>query len=179
MQSIYGAGGPNRMAAPPPTRASRTAVVALVLAVLVAPVGLVLGVVARRRIAASTRPTFDGPFGEPRGPRERLTGRGTATAAVVLGAVLTLLEVALVVALTVGIPTTWLPSNDVAAADVQTQIEQAAKLPAGSVRCPGSLPAAVNATITCTGTQNGQPVNLKATVRSVQGRDVRFDVTRG
>lgn len=176
VQSIYGAGGPNRMAAPQPTRASRTAVVALVLAVLVAPVGLVLGVVARRRIAASTQPVFDAPFGEP---RERLTGRGTATAAVVLGAVLTLLEAALVVGLTVGIPTTWLPSTDVSAADVQTQIEQAAKLPAGSVRCPGSLPATVNATITCTGTQNGQPVNLRATVKSVQGRDVRFDVTRG
>ncbi|NYD38830.1 DUF4333 domain-containing protein [Actinomycetospora corticicola] len=164
------------MATPPPSRASRLAVVALVLAVLVAPVGLVLGVVARRRIAASARPTFDTVFEEP---RERLTGRGKATAAVVLGVVLTLLQIALVVALTVGIPTSWLPSTDVTAAEVQTQIEQATRLPAGSVRCPGALPATVGATIICTGTQNGQPLNLKATVSSVQGRDVRFEVTRG
>ncbi len=176
VQSVYGPGGPNRMATPPPTRASRLAVVALVLAVLVAPVGLVLGIVARRRITASARPTFDTAFDEP---HERLTGRGKATAAVVLGVVLTLLEIALVVGLTVGIPTSWLPSTDVTAAAVQTQIEQATRLPAGSVRCPGALPATVGATITCTGTQNGQPVNLKATVSSVQGRDVRFQVTRG
>ncbi|MCD2190013.1 DUF4333 domain-containing protein [Actinomycetospora soli] len=161
------------MPAPAPTRASRMAVVALVLAVLVAPVGFVLGIVARRRIAASGRAVFE------QQPTERLTGRGTATAAIVVGALLTLLEIALVVALTVGIPTSWLPSSDVAAPDVAAQIEQAARLPAGSVRCPGPLPATVGATITCTGTQNGQPVNLKATVSTVQGRDVRFDVTRG
>ncbi|WP_018332918.1 DUF4333 domain-containing protein [Actinomycetospora chiangmaiensis] len=175
MQSVFGPGGPTRMAAPAPARPSRMAIVALVLAVLVAPLGFVLGLVARRRITTSARPAFDAPFGEP---PERLTGRGRATAAIAVGAVLTLLEIGLVVALTVGIPTSWLPSTDVSAAEVQTQIEQAARLPAGSVRCPGSLPATVGATITCTGTQNNQPVNLKATVSSVQGRDVRFSVTR-
>lgn len=52
-------------------------------------------------------------------------------------------------------------------------------LPTGSVRCPGPLPARVGASITCTATQNNAPVTLKATVNTVEGRDVRFEITRG
>lgn len=148
------------------------AVVALVLAVLLAPVGFVLGIVARRRIAASSRSVFDDSAPDP------LTGRGLATAAIVVGLVLTLAEAALVAALTIGVPDSWL-SRDLPATSVQDTIERTVPLPAGSVRCPGPLPATVGATITCTGTENGQPVNLRATVTSAQGRDVRFDITRG
>lgn len=180
VQSIYGPGGPNRMAAPAPTRRSRLAVVALVLAVLVAPVGFVLGIVARRRIAASSRPTFEATFGTPFDePRERLTGRAAATAAVVVGLLVTVLGGGLVAALTVGVPTSWLPSDELAATSVQTKIEETVRLPAGSVRCPGPLPATVGATITCSATQNGQPRSFRATVTVAQGRDIRFDVTPG
>ncbi|MEJ2869452.1 DUF4333 domain-containing protein [Actinomycetospora sp. OC33-EN08] len=177
MQSIYGPGGPTRKSAPTPARRSRMAVAALVLAVLVAPVGFVLGIVARRRITASAAPVFDqDPWGGS--DRERLTGRPLATAAVVVGLLLTLLEIALVVALTVGIPTSWLPTNDLSADRVQTTIGQTLPQVAGTVRCPGPLPATVGATITCTATENGRPINLRATVSSVDGRDVKFDVAR-
>jgi hypothetical protein len=151
-------------------RLSSLAVVGLVLAVLVPPVGLVLGIVARRRIVRSaTTP------GDP----VRLTGRAAATAAIVLGVLLTLAEAALAVALFVAVPQGWLPSSDLPAASVQSTIEKTVPLPAGSVRCPGPLPATIGATITCTGTQNGAPVALKATVNAVDGGDVRFEITRG
>ncbi|MDL5154384.1 DUF4333 domain-containing protein [Actinomycetospora termitidis] len=172
VQSVFGPGGPHRTAPSPPARRSRLAVVAVVLAVLVAPVGLVLGIVARRRITASSTAAFE------QSPPERLTGRGAATAAIVIGLLLTLAEAALVVALTVGVPTSWLPSTDLTADRVQSTIEQTVPAVAGTVRCPGPLPATVGAAITCTATENGQPVNLRATVSSVQGRDVKFDITR-
>jgi hypothetical protein len=84
----------------------------------------------------------------------------------------------LAVALFVGLPASWLPSSDLTAAAVAGTIERTVPLPAGSVRCPGPLPARVGASITCTGTQGG-PVTLRATVRSVDGSDVRFEITRG
>lgn len=172
VHSAYGPGGPHRGPAATPARRSRTAVVALVLAVLLAPVGLVLGIVARRRIAASSRSVFDDTAPDP------LTGRGVATAAIVVGLVLTLAEAALVAALTIGVPDSWL-SNDLPATSVQETIERTVPLPAGTVRCPGPLPATVGASIACTGTENGAPVGLRATVTVAQGRDVRFEITRG
>jgi hypothetical protein len=150
-------------------RRSRLAIAAVVLAVLVPPVGLVLGIVARRRITRSAA-AVDDPV--------RLDGRGAATAAVVLGVVLTLAEAALAVGLFVGVPPSWLPSSDLTATSVQSTIEKTVPLPAGSVRCPGPLPARVGASITCTGTQNNAPVSLRATVSTVEGRDVRFEITR-
>jgi hypothetical protein len=169
VRSAYGPQGPR----PGPTarapRRSRLAVVGVVLAVLVPPVGLVLGIVARHRITRSAA-ALDDPV--------RLTGRGAATAAVVVGVVLTLAEAALAVALFVGVPESWLTS-DLTADRVQSTIEKTVPLPAGSVRCPGPLPARVGASITCTATQNNAPVTLKATVNTVQGRDVRFEITRG
>ena len=168
VRSAYGPRGPR----PAPTvraqRRSRLAVAGVVLAVLVPPVGLVLGIVARRRISRSAS-AVDDPV--------RLTGRGAATAAVVVGVVLTLAEAALAVALFVGVPTGWLPSSDLPAATVASTIERTVPLPAGSVRCPGPLPARIGASITCTGPQ--APAALKATVSSVDGSDVRFAITRG
>jgi hypothetical protein len=170
VQSAYGPPGTSRGPAKRTEKLSWLAVVGLVLAVLLPPVGLVLGIVARRQIVRSAA-SIDDPV--------RLTGRAAATAAIVLGIVLTLAEAALAVALFVAVPQGWLPSSDLPAASVQSTIEKTVPLPAGSVRCPGPLPATVGATITCTGTQNGAPVALKATVNAVDGRDVRFDITRG
>ena len=170
VRSAYGPRGPR----PAPTarahRRSRLAVTAVVLAVLLPPAGLVLGLVARHRITRSAAALDDAV---------RLTGRGAATAAVVLGVLLTLAEAALAVALFVGVPPSWLPSADLPATSVQSTIEKTVPLPAGSVHCPGPLPGRVGASITCTGTQNNAPITLKATVNAVEGRDVRFDITRG
>jgi hypothetical protein len=169
VRSAYGPQGPR----PAPTvrahRRSRLATAAVVLAVLVPPVGLALGIVARLRITRSAA-AVDDPV--------RLTGRGAATAAVVLSVVLTLAEAALAVALVVGVPASWLPSSDLTAGSVQSTIEKTVPLPAGSVHCPGPLPARIGASITCTGTQNNAPVSLRATVSTVDGRDVRFEITR-
>jgi hypothetical protein len=170
VRSAYGPQGPRPTPTPRAHRRSRLAVVAAVLAVLVPPVGLVLGIAARHRITRSAAALDESV---------RLTGRGAATSAVVVGLVLTLAEAALAVALFVGVPPSWLPSSDLAATSVQSTIEKTVPLPVGSVHCPGPLPARVGATITCTGTQNNAPVTLKATVNAVDGRDVRFDITRG
>jgi hypothetical protein len=151
-----------------PRRTSRLAVVALVLAVLVPPAGVVAGLVARRRTTRSVAADDDRP---------ELTGRRAATAAVVVGILLTLAEAALAVALLVALPQDWLPSSDLPAASVQGTIERTVPLPAGSVRCPGPLPARLGASITCTATQNGAPVSYRATVDAIDGRDVHFVLT--
>ncbi len=169
VRSAYGPRGPRPGPTPRPVRRSRLAVVALVLAVLVAPVGLVLGIVARRRITRSAA-SVDAPA--------TLTGGGAALAAIVVGVVLTLAEAAAAVALFVTLPPGWLPSSDLPATSVQSTIEKTVPLPAGSVHCPGPLPARIGASITCTGTQNGAPVTLRATVNTVDGSDVRFEITR-
>lgn len=137
------------------------AVLAVVVAVLLPPVGLVLGVVARRRIA-----------------RTRERGRKAATAAIALGAVLTVLEAAAAVLLLVAVPQDWIPTDGLSASSVASQIETSVKLPAGTVTCPGALPAQTGASVTCTTVQNGVVVSYAATVTTVDGRDVRFDVTR-
>jgi hypothetical protein len=161
--------GPRHGGAPRPQQLSWLAVAAVVLGILVPPVGIVLGVLARRQIAASAA-AMDNSV--------RLTGRPAATAGIVLGTVLTLAGAALAVVLLVVVPNGWLPSSDLSAASVQSTIEKTVPLPAGSVHCPGSLPAQLGASITCTGTQNNAPVSLKATVSSVNGRDVKFDITK-
>ncbi|HEY2192622.1 MAG TPA: DUF4333 domain-containing protein [Actinomycetospora sp.] len=161
---------PRHAPTPRGRRLSRLAVVALVLAVLVAPVGLVLGLVARRRITRSVV----APDG-----RAALTGRPAATAAVVVGVLVTLAEAAAAVALFVVVPPGWLSSQDLSAAAVQGTIERTVPLPAGSVHCPGTLPARLGATLACTATQDGAAVPYRATVDSVAGRDVHFGITRG
>ncbi|HEY2224764.1 DUF4333 domain-containing protein [Actinomycetospora sp.] len=170
VQSAYGPPGAPHGPAKRTDRLSGLAVAVVVAAVLVPPVGLVLGIVARRRIIRSAAAP-DAPV--------RLTGRAAATAAILLGILLTLAEAVLALALFVAVPEGWLPTSDLPAASVQSTIEKTVPLPAGSVRCPGPLPAQIGASITCTGTQNGAPIALKATVSTVDGRDVRFDITRG
>jgi hypothetical protein len=169
VRSAFPADGPRRVPAARPRRTSRLAVVALVLAVLVPPAGVVTGIVARRRISRSATAT-DG--------RAELTGRSAATAAVVVGALLTLAEAALAVALFVALPQDWLSSDDLPATSVQSTIERTVPLPAGSVHCPGPLPARLGAAITCTAAQGGATVLYRATVDSITGRDVHFALAR-
>ncbi len=169
VRSAFPSNGPRGVPSSRTRRTSRLAVVALVLAVLVPPVGLVVGTVARRRITRSAR-SVDGGV--------ELTGRPAATAAVVAGVLLTLAEAALAVALFVAVPPSWLGSSDLPAASVQSTMERTVPLPAGSVHCPGPLPATLGASITCTATQNGAPVGYRATVDSLAGRDVHFAIRR-
>ncbi len=118
--------------------------VALVLAVLVAPVGLVLGVVARRR-------------GDRRG-----------ALAIVLGAVLTVAAVAIGYVL--------VRTPVVSASAVAGQIVAQSGLAPGQVTCPDALPARVGASVVCTATGGGGTQSLRATVTSVSGNQVRFDI---
>jgi hypothetical protein len=112
--------------------------------VLLAPVGLVLGIVARRR-------------GDRRG-----------TVAIVVGAVLT------VAALVVGYVLVRTP--EVSANAVAGQIVAQSGLAPGQVRCPDALPARVGASVVCTATGGGGTQSLRATVTSVNGDQVRFDI---
>ncbi len=122
----------------------RFGVVALVLAVLLPPVGVALGVVARRR-------------GDRRG-----------TVAVVLGAALTVAAVA------VGF--FFMRTPVVSASAVAGQIVAQSGLTPGQVTCPDSLPARVGASVVCTATGGGGTQSLRATVTSVSGSQVRFDI---
>jgi hypothetical protein len=139
--------GSGPVAPPPPASAAgsgRLGIVALVLAVLVAPVGLVLGVVAHRR-------------GDRRG-----------TVAIVLGAVLTVAAVA------GGYYALRTPV--VSASAVAGQIVAQSGLAPGQVTCPDALPARVGASVVCTARGGGGTQSLRATVTSVNGDQVRFDI---
>ncbi|NMO90372.1 protein kinase domain-containing protein [Actinomycetospora sp. TBRC 11914] len=129
---------------PRPADRGRLGLVALVHAVLVAPVGLALGVVARRR-------------GDRRG-----------TVAIVLGAVLTVAAV--------GAGYVLLRTPVVSASAVAGQIVAQSGLAPGQVTCPDSLPARVGASVVCTATGGGGTQSLRATVTSVSGNQVRFDI---
>jgi hypothetical protein len=136
---------PRAEPAPGPSPAEgRLGVVALVLAVLLPPVGAVLGVVAGRR-------------GDRRG-----------TVAVVLGAVLT------VAAIAVGY--FFVRTPVVSANAVAGQIVAQSGLAPGQVTCPDSLPARVGASVVCTASGGGGTQSLRATVTSVTGDQVRFDI---
>ena len=149
----------------PPPSPNRLALVALVLAIVVPLVGLVLGVVARSQIASRTA------AGRPEG------GKGVATAAVVVGGVLTALVVAAVVLALVFAPdVSKLLTRDLAPTTVAQTIATTAGYPAGSVTCLEGLPATVGATTVCAVAVPGQPTSVRATVTSVAGRQVLFDV---
>ncbi|HEY2193146.1 MAG TPA: protein kinase [Actinomycetospora sp.] len=128
----------------PAATSGRLGVVALVLAVLLAPVGLVLGVVARRD-------------GDRRG-----------TVAIVLGAVLTVAAV--------GVGYVLLRTPVVSSSAVAGQIVAQSGLAPGQVTCPDALPARVGASVVCTATGGGGTQSLRATVTSVSGSQVRFDI---
>ncbi|WP_018332004.1 protein kinase domain-containing protein [Actinomycetospora chiangmaiensis] len=64
----------------------------------------------------------------------------------------------------------------VSAEAVAGQIVQQSGLAPGQVRCPDSLPATVGASVVCTATGSGGTQSLRATVTSVTGDQVRFDI---
>ncbi|GLZ51720.1 protein kinase [Actinomycetospora sp. NBRC 106378] len=127
-----------------PARA-RVGLVALVLAVVVPPVGAVLGFLARRR-------------GQ--------TKQGTA--ALGIGAVLTVVAVIATIL--------FLRTPAVPASTVEAQIVAQSGLAASQVSCPDSLPAQVGASVTCTVSNGGRTQQLRASVTSVNDRQVTFDI---
>lgn len=173
-------------AAPPAARPAPTdglAVAGLLTSVPLPPLGLALGIAAHRRI----RRTGD-------------RGSGTATAAVVVGAVLTAVWTLLTLVVLVGVaagprpvvtpavpaaPTAPAPpaapapaasGASVSPGQVADEIATAAHLPAGSITCPQALPARVGATTTCVASPPGfRPTPVRVTVTSVAGEDVKFD----
>ena len=68
--------------------------------------------------------------------------------------------------------------NPVITADqVEAQIAQQYGVAPSQVSCPSSLEGEVGATITCTGTENGQTVPLLVQVTAVDGDNVNFSIT--
>ncbi|WP_433030723.1 protein kinase domain-containing protein [Actinomycetospora sp. CA-053990] len=126
----------------------RAGLMALVLAVLVPPVGAVAGLVSRRR-----------------GGRERRLG----TLATVVGAVLTVVLAIVVLTLT--------RTPAVPASAVEAQIVQQSGLAPGQVQCSGPLPARPGASVTCTASSSGRTQSLRVTVTTVVGDQVDFDIT--
>jgi hypothetical protein len=64
----------------------------------------------------------------------------------------------------------------VSANAVADQIVARSGLSPGQVTCPASLPAQVGASVVCTATGGGGTQSLRATVTSVSGDQVRFDI---
>lgn len=129
----------------------RAALTAILLAVVLPPVGAIVGVAVRRRSTGTTR--------------------RAGTAALVLGVLLTLV-------ISVGgvLAARYSRQPFVSAERVENQMVATTGLPAGSVRCPESLPAVVGASLDCTATVHERAQTLRATVTSVVGEQVTFDV---
>ncbi|MHC1560788.1 protein kinase domain-containing protein [Actinomycetospora sp. C-140] len=147
-------GGGARKAAPAPTprlRASRSAVIAMVLAFVLPPVGAATGIALRCRSTDAVR--------------------RTATLALVVGVLLTL---AISTGAIVGLRNSRQPV--VSAARVESQMVATTGLPPGAVTCTGSLPAVVGASLDCTAAVRDRTQTLRATVTSVAGDQVTFDV---
>ncbi len=151
-----GYGGP-----PAPAPGTNTmAVLALVFAFVIAPLGIVFGVIGRRQTRQSGQ-----------------HGRGLATAGLVLGIVFTLLGVGIVTLAVAASSST--PS--VAQSSVESQISDQIQTSGGnrpqSVSCASDLPAKVGAAVHCTVTPvSGQRLPVTATVSSVDGNTAHFTV---
>jgi hypothetical protein len=123
----------------------------MILAIVLPPVGAIMGAAVRCRSTGATR--------------------RAASAALVLGVLLT-------VVVSAGGVLAARSSRQpfVSAARVESQMVATTGLPAGAVRCPGSLPAVVGASLDCTATVRERVQTLRATVTSVVGEQVIFDV---
>jgi Tfp pilus assembly major pilin PilA len=139
---------------PPPPRTNTMAILALVFAFLVAPLGIAFGIVARRQINR----TGEG-------------GRGLATAGLVLGSIFTLVGVLLVVAIVVLVA---LAPRTVRTDAVKSQIiattQQATGVTPASVTCPDSIPAKAGTVVQCTAQVEDQTLTYDVTVQDDQGR---------
>lgn len=67
--------------------------------------------------------------------------------------------------------------NDVAAQIKEKMTDVNGNKP-DSVKCPGNLPAKVGAELTCEMKINDVKYNVKVTVTSVEGKDVKFDMVK-
>jgi len=164
---------------PPPPKLNTLAVLAFVLAFVVSPAAIALGVIARGQIRRT---------GE--------SGNGLATAAVVVGSVLTVVGVAaaavLASVLFKAIPTLY-PSPALAAPTPATAAPPLSRSAADLARdlsgqlarggnlvhdatCPEDLQAIPGQTERCTVVfSDGQPVDLVVTVTSVDGESIRYE----
>jgi hypothetical protein len=143
---------------PAPARTNVMAILAIVFAFVFSPLGIVFGVIGRKQTAR----TGEG-------------GRGLATAGLILSIIF--LVIGIVAAVLIGV----MAASFVSAVDdtaVAAQISAQSGGRVSDVTCPGSLPAEVGAELTCTGTIDGTPGALKATVTSVDGGTVSFDFTQ-
>ena len=71
--------------------------------------------------------------------------------------------------------TSSVSAEDVAA-QISTQLEAQVGTAPDSVTCPSDLTAEVGATVTCELTADGQTLPVTATVTSVDGSTVNFDI---
>lgn len=135
--------GPPYPAPPPPSRTSVLEILALVLAIVVPPLGLVLGVVALVRVRGRGR-----------------SGTGLAVAGIVVGGVLTSL---LAVGVVRGIALSGPAVGDV---DLEREIATATGqqgVPLGAVDCPDSAEPRAGVTFTCTAVVDGQTLRFAVT----------------
>ncbi len=156
MPSPYPAG---QAPAAPPARTNTMAVLALIFAFVVAPLGIIFGIVARRQI----RRTGD-------------NGRGLATAGIVLGSIFTILGIAAVVGVIVlaaVVPKT-LDTTKIETQMVSTTQQAAGGVAPTGLQCPDNVVAKAGATFTCTAQLDGQPLHYTVTQTSDKG-DVTFE----
>ena len=144
---------------PPPPQPGRTnvlAVLALILAFLIAPIGLILGIVALTQI-------------RKRGE----SGTGLAVAGVVIGAIGTLFWVGVTLVLALATPT-------LETSQIETRISSETARVAGTapsaVNCPDSVDVAPGTTFTCTAVVDGQNLPFTVTQKDDQG-NVDFQST--
>lgn len=145
-------------ARPPVASGTNTmAVLAIVFAFLLAPLGIVFGAIGRSQIVKTGQ-----------------KGKGLATAGLVLGIVFTLIgAAAIVVAVVVGGKDTAVSKSSMEKGISEQLVAAGAPRPE-SVSCPGSLRAEVGTSLVCTVTTAGQSSKVAATVTSVSGSTVRF-----
>lgn len=146
---------------PAPARGTNVvAILALVFAFVFSPLGIVFGIIGRKQT-------------KQRGE----SGRGLATAGLILGIVFTVLGVAftalIIVAAANATPTL---AQSKVETEISTQVVAKLGKTPDSVQCPGDLKGKVGTQITCTLTVSGVRGPVDVTVTSVNGRSVYFDI---
>lgn len=142
-------GPPGYPPQPPPRRTNVLAVLALILAILIAPIGLILGIVALTQI-------------RKRGE----SGTGLAVAGVVIGAIGTLFWVGLTLLLALATPTL---ETDSIEGQIGITTGQAAGTTPTAITCPDSVEVQPGGTFTCTATVAGQNLPFTVTQKDDQG----------
>ncbi len=149
-------GYPPPVPPPPSGRTNVLAILALILAILIAPVGLILGIVALTQI-------------RKRGE----SGTGLAVAGVVIGGIITLFWVG--VTLVVALATPTLETSQIETR-ISSTTQQAAGAAPSAVTCPDSVDVAPGTTFTCTAVVDGQNLPFTVTQKDDQG-NVDFQST--